>query len=292
MEWRDSYGPSKNYQTAFLSSFIVGEMFLMDTVALQKESLDICNMICAVCDKHQIRYYLAAGTLLGAIRHKGFIPWDDDMDIEFSRTDYKRLREILRTELGDKLVIQEYQTDHKFPYPFTKVFKRNTLTETLCYPQLNQCGHAFVDLFPLSKCPSNEKISWAYFKLIEILVVSVLSKVSPEGVQHCGYKKKSARALFHFFRCFPTLFLQRMVQTAVWLFDMLSAGEYVCYTGGKYGYPFERYKSAWYQDTAEAVFEGRLYSIPSGWDALLTHKYGNYMQAPKPEDRKGHFEEM
>lgn len=262
----------------------------MDVTELQKESLDICSMICEVCDKYQIRYYLAAGTLLGAVRHKGFIPWDDDIDIELLRTDYKRLKKLLRTELGDKLVFQEYQTDNQFPFPFTKVFKKNELTETLRYPQLNRCGHAFVDIFPLSRCPSGERISRAYFKFMEMLMISALSKIWPEGVQLCGYKKKYARALFFFFRSLPIPLVQRAAQSVIWLFDTLSGKDYLCYTGGKYGYPFEKYKSIWYQSTSAAMFEGRTYSIPSGWDALLTHKYGSYMQVPKPEDRKGHFE--
>ena len=257
---------------------------------LQQEALQIFELIYQVCEKYQIPCYLAAGTLLGAIRHKGFIPWDDDMDLEIHRQDYKRLRRALHKELGDKLVFQEFQTDAFYPFPFTKIFLKDKVTQQLHYPQLNRSGYAFVDVFPLCKCPAGEKASRFFFKTTELLTISMLSKVCPEGDAICGYTKPYVLWMYRFFKRLPIPFVQKISSAVISIFNLVSKGDYICYTGGKYGYPSEKYQGIWYQNTVEAEFEGKRYKIPSGWDALLKHKYGDYWHIPDFEERKGHFE--
>lgn len=261
----------------------------MNNVAeLQQEALGICKRICRLCEQNHLRYYIAAGTLLGAVRHKGFIPWDDDMDLEMPRQDYQKLQKLL--EQDGQFICQNYHTDHGYPYPFTKVFLRSEETEKLRYPALNRCGHAFVDIFPLSGCPSNGTVSRVYFKGIELLTVVMLSKVHPKGVLVCGYTRKYMRLLFWLFRCMPAVILQRLCLLMVAFFDRFSDGVYIGYAGGKYGYPWERYRREWYQDAISMPFADTEFHTPAAWDALLRHKYGDYMVPPVPEERRGHFD--
>lgn len=246
-------------------------------------------MICSVCDKHGIPYYLAAGSLLGAVRHGGFIPWDDDIDIEFLRHDYFRIIELLRSELGSQLVIQDYKSDKSCPFPFSKVFLRNEVTRELHYPQLNRSGYAFVDIFPLGKCPGNRTLARLFFKEVELFTVAAKSKVVPE--EQCGYSKWYARALFRLVRAFPIPVLQSWCRGAISFFNSISSGKYVCYPGGKYGYPYEMYKADWYRTRELKQFEDERFYVPGAWDDLLKYKYGDYMQPPAENDRKGHFQD-
>lgn len=255
---------------------------------LQSESLEILKMIRGICDKHGIRYWLAAGSLLGAIRHKGFIPWDDDIDVEFFRKDFKMIVKLLREELGDKLVIQDFKSDKRCPFPFAKVFLRNEITEKLHYPQLNRSGYAFVDMFPLVGCPRNKAAAKLFFKELELFTVAAKSKIVPE--EHCGYSKWYARALFKFVRIFPIPVIQFFCKFTMAFFHRTSGREYVCYPGGKYGYPYELYRSEWYRTSEMKRFEDTEFNVPGAWDDILRYKYGDYMIPPDENDRQGHFD--
>ncbi len=257
---------------------------------LQEEALEICKIICKVCEKHNLPYYLAAGSLLGAVRHKGFIPWDDDMDLELMRSDYKKLIKILEYECSDVLLIQNYKHDKTFPFPFSKIFLKKDGLENLGYPALNRCGSAFVDIFPLSRCPSNKKIAKFYFKFIQLVTLAIRSNRVSEEEFTCGYTKKGALILYKFFKRMPMQFGPWTCWVTGGFFHIFSGRKYVCYAGGKYGYPDEVYLSEWYKKSDYKEFEKTSIPVPYDWDSLLKHKYGDYMQLPDENERQGHFE--
>jgi lipopolysaccharide cholinephosphotransferase len=114
----------------------------------QLRMLDILIEVDKIFRKHNIPYWLDFGTLLGAVRHGGFIPWDDDMDITVMRKDYKRLRKILQKELPEQFVFQDETTDKYYPVQFGKVKDRKSIIEE--FPPLNKHVKErglFVDLF-------------------------------------------------------------------------------------------------------------------------------------------------
>lgn len=118
---------------------------------LQLCELESLKDIKAVCEKHNIRYYLSSGTLLGAVRHQGFIPWDDDVDIEMPYTDYLRFLEIAPVELGDRYTLQNSDTDPYFHYAYSRLRKKNTTMMREWERTIPSHHGVWVDIFPMAK---------------------------------------------------------------------------------------------------------------------------------------------
>ena len=127
-------------------------MATYDIRPLQLRILSVLMAVDQVCRTHELRYYIIAGTLLGAIRHHGFIPWDDDLDIAMPRTDYDLL--IAHPEwLPEPLELVSYETDPEYPLPFAKIQDaETTLIERM---HLKYLGGVYIDVFPLDGMTSN-----------------------------------------------------------------------------------------------------------------------------------------
>lgn len=127
----------------------------MDKDTLRKVQLtllEIAKEVKRVCDENDIKYYLDSGTLLGAVRHSGFIPWDDDFDIGMMREEYDRFCKIAPFALNSNYYLQTWENDEKYAVPFAKVRKKNTIyRENKANPNLN--NGFYVDIFPYDNAP-------------------------------------------------------------------------------------------------------------------------------------------
>src|SRR5690554_4415622 len=124
----------------------------MDQKTLKKlhnVQIEILNQIVKICNQNKLTYFLIGGTLLGAIRHKGFIPWDDDLDIAMPRKDYEKFLELCQGYLGDEYYLHCSKTDPKYWLPFAKVRKNNTIFEEKSIQTINSHKGIYVDIFPL-----------------------------------------------------------------------------------------------------------------------------------------------
>lgn len=136
---------------------------------MQQRMLDILAVIDDICRRHGISYWLSGGSMLGAVRHGGFIPWDDDLDIEMLRPDFERLMRILPQELPSHMALQWHTTDPNYFFQFAKVRDRNsTLYERNGYDRVWKEHGIWVDIFPLEAVPrwvhrlSNATLGHAY----------------------------------------------------------------------------------------------------------------------------------
>ena len=121
---------------------------------LQLTELEILREIKRVCLENGIHFFLCSGTFLGAVRHQGFIPWDDDLDIGMLREDYERFCRLAPEKLSPDFCLQNWHTDSAYALPFGKVRKRNTLLVERKSIQLEENG-IYVDVFPFDFAPAS-----------------------------------------------------------------------------------------------------------------------------------------
>lgn len=258
-----------------------------DLCELQRTELEILSEFQRLCKELGLRYYLTAGTLLGAVRHKGFIPWDDDIDVAMPRKDYDRLSREAPSCLRPEYLYQDYRSEPNFPYYFAKLRKRGTRVDEPILRSVDMDQGVYIDVFPLDRCPGSPQRAALLFKAVELLDCAVLARVSGEFV--CGYQKPYMRFLWNLLRRLPNKVLFALREGLRKLLGL--GGKQLCTVGGHHGYPRESYRPEWFEKTRELEFEGSLFPAPAGWDALLKNMYGEYMTPPPEEERQGHFEE-
>ena len=246
----------------------------------QMRMLDILLEVDKICKKHNISYWLSSGTLIGAMRHNGFIPWDDDLDIEMMRSDYLRLMKVLPSELPDWLALQNSDTDPNYFYFYAKVRdKRSRMLEQNSYDRMWKEQGIYIDIFPIERHPI-----WLH-KLTEKSVGHMYKiwRTSTDDEKAI----KSVRRIFNFnnkwlFPCLRTILSP--------LTSHLSSLKTI--TSGM-GIPFHnpRYEEEIFPLTTH-VFEGYQLPVPNDADAHLRHLFGDYMQLPDLNKLAPHVGEL
>lgn len=256
--------------------------------SLQLSELEILKMFRKLCEKHKLQFYLTAGTLLGAVRHKGFIPWDDDIDVVMPREDYDRLRLLYQSELHEDYYWQDSFTEKNFPYFYAKIRKQGTEVEEPGMKNFHIRNGISIDIFPLDICPNQDRNARFFFRIITLLSYAYAMKVDRNFPLMS--KKKYVQLVYRFLQLLPISLLRSIREKIVWLCRKWGSGKRLCTVGGVHGYPAETYEAAWFVGDVKLPFEGDLYPAPQGWDFLLKNMYGNYWNAPSGENRNGHFE--
>ena len=241
----------------------------------QLRMLDILIEVDKICRKHNITYWLDGGTCLGAVRHKGFIPWDDDIDISVMRKDYKRLRKLLQEELPANIVFQDESTDRHYPSKMGKVRDRHSYFEEQEVKKTLKEQGIFIDIFILEKGNVNIKsfVDFFYGRSFRRL----------RG--HSGNKGEYIIALLMWPFANLLVFMVR-------LFGFLVSSDHLIYG---YGIPtLRKYQlhASDYFPPKPIVFEGHEFMAPADPDAYLKRLFGNYMQIPPEDKRRVHAAEI
>ncbi len=234
----------------------------------QRRMLEILQVVDGICQKHGIPYFLDGGSLLGAVRHRGFIPWDDDLDIAVMRQDYKRLTKILKKELPANLVYQDRNTDFNYPMLIAKVRDKHSYFEDDLSHKLKEKG-IYIDIIPMEKVPSLEwkaKLDYWYGHCIR-------------GIHNYSDWRDKVLSYCVFPFAWTMVQLTRMV-------NWVSKSDQIAH---EYGWKaYNGFSSRDVFPVKRMKFEGVDVCVPNNPDAVLKALFGDYMQIPPKEKRATH----
>ena len=252
----------------------------MEKINLEKQKeiqLEILKEIKNFCNNNNLRYFLSGGTLLGAIRHKGYIPWDDDIDIMMPREDYDKLLANFNEKCNDQLKVLSFINTDGYYYPFAKVVNIKTVLIEDNYREIKDLG-IYVDIFPIDYLPDNEKetkkIMQKYKKLNKLI-----------GIYSVDVDKMTTNKLKLIIKKLILLLIEKgnNYKKILKKIDNI-ASEYkntekVACISGRY------FESSYIEKSILVDFENEQYTIPVGYEEYLTKHYGDYMQLPPEEKR-------
>lgn len=248
---------------------------------LHQSFLDAMVDFHSLCEKHGLRYCLHGGTCLGAIRHKGFIPWDDDVDIAMLRQDYDRFLEIAQAEWGSKYTIQTYKTE---PNMLTNVTKIRINDSHFTSEDGTGNNKAFLDIFPMSDVPNSKLLQSVQRRLAIFLNNVVYAKI--------GYITPTSfvsKLVLGSLSKLDRQFLGNVLELVIKHFphhnskyvNIVATANYVNDTG----YATDLWPKYFFEEREEVDFCGKRFYITKHWDAYLTRMYGDYMTPPKENNR-------
>lgn len=279
-------------------SEVLKELTQEESSSLRKCILGIFKDISALCVKNQLTYMLAGGSCLGAVRHKGFIPWDDDLDILMPRPDYDKFIELLNAGALGPSYSHSFPNKHTdSPSMFLKVYRNDTVMMGLGGENSPYPHKVFVDVFPLEGY-SNSSLVRSIKGLIANILRLCANTVSEAGPMTERQKEfySSNRDLYRMVRKRRILGkMLSIIPHKIWVCCFESFVRNPDMTGlvgiptGRKLYNGEVFPSAVFMNTKLASFEGIEVPIPQGFDSYLKNLYGQYMEIPPPEDRERHF---
>lgn len=247
---------------------------------LQKKEYELLKMFVDICNELELRYYLVCGSALGAVKYKGFVPWDDDVDVALLRPDYEKFLKEAPSRLPEWVFLQNYRTDPHYPGMGSKLRNKNTTFIEQEASKIPMNHGVFIDVFPLDGYPEDEKAQekfekekWKHYRkrytaLIPFYHKDIGLTVRSALRKFLGIYSETAKAC----RAAEELALQNdVMQSKIWcnFANSMRKSEY---------FPKEVYGNG-----AEAEFEGMKVRIPEQYHTYLTQKYGDYSKDPPKE---------
>ncbi len=239
--------------------------------------LDMLYEIHRICTKHSISYMLYAGSALGAVRHQGFIPWDDDLDVAMMRPDYERFLEIASEELDTETYFLQKEFSEHWPMFFSKLRRNGTacIERYIAKDPKTHMG-IYIDIFPCDNLSDIQVVRKIQFLASKVVIAKSLDRR--------GYLTDSLvkKAFMRFCRLIPRGPVLRFVQMK----GGRDTNMVHCFLGGASRYESSVFPRAWISDTILMPFEGGQFPVSGAFHEMLTKLYGDYM-VPLPEEKRG-----
>lgn len=257
---------------------------------LHHTELEIMQEFHNFCEKNSLTYYLIGGTLLGAIRHKGFIPWDDDIDVVMPREDYEKFISIFEQNNTNKhLKLATPQLTPNYHVPTIKLFDSRWTMEERNLRRPCPLG-PWIDIFPLDNMSDDyEKATKLFWRVAKVRRLNVCRNMKPAHKKLNNLIREPLAFILGFL---PRTYLLNKLNKLASCYQSSEFSKYVCVVVlGTYGIK-EIMPSQWFANRELHVFEDRKFYIPKGYHNILTNLYGDYMTPPPAHKRKGtHFKD-
>ncbi len=250
---------------------------------VQVIQMELIKEVKRICDKYNIHYNMVGGTMLGAVRHKGYIPWDDDADIGFLRAEYEKFRKACRTELNhEKYYMQDLRDTEGYRWGYGKLRRKDTKFIRLNQEFLPYEQGIFIDLMPFDNVPDGWMSKRIHFFRCFLYRKLFWSKVGSQKEENCG-----KRLLYQVMQLIPMNCIiqsyQRFIDAGQRKKTHLVRILTFPTPKGVYGYRRE-----WYTRLAKYSFGDMRLPGAQDYDSYLRVKYGNYMELPPVEQRRTH----
>lgn len=252
--------------------------------------LEIMDEVHRICEKCGITYYIIAGTLLGAVRHKGFIPWDLDIDVAMLREDYDRFKTACQTELDKGYTYFDYNSFRNYMRPHALISRNDTkihIKHDLVNPKLMDLG-VYLDIFPLDMAPDDEKLRNKQAKALKC-IRKLKDYRLPYSYSNKTWKRYAHYVVSGLLSWIPTTAINRRQQEIMQKYRSQQT-KCVCSMASRYSYEKQCMPREIYGTPVLLKFEDRMYYAPEQYEEYLTRIYGDYMQLPPVEKRLANLE--
>lgn len=249
---------------------------------IKKKGLYILKEFDKVCRENNLRYSLIYGTLLGAVRHGGFIPWDDDVDVCMLREDYEKLRRIAPKALPKNLFYQCHETDKEYFQLFDKIRMNDTVFKEKYYTKYHMHHGIYIDIFPCDNIPKNafkrkmQLISYQFYR------IGLMTRYL-DSDQRAGVKKYASRILGKLYSIFPMDYLYAKAEEKATIYDKEKTDEVFIFADNIACNSTIDCQSM--LSLKKINFEGASFSCIENYKQYLQNQYGNYMQLPPENER-------
>lgn len=257
---------------------------MKDIKKLKEIELEIFRQFVEICKENSLRYFVIGGTALGTVRHKGFIPWDDDIDVALPREDYEKFLIVAQKALPSNMFLQTYITDKNYPMPFAKLRQSDTAFIEKSISKIKMNHGVYIDVFPLDGY-SQSSIKAKFFGTREIILkISISQAFSLDMVSKNKLNTIVKKIIIKLFSDYKT-----SVKKLDSLYKKIpyDSAEIVANFCGAWGKK-EIVPKEYFGKGVEGEFEGIKVILPEKTHEYLTSLYGDYMKLPPEEERVGH----
>ncbi len=247
---------------------------------VQEKILETMKFIDAICRDHNIEYFIMGGTALGAVRHGGFIPWDDDLDIFMTPDNYEKFRSIFNKLESKKFVLQEWRIVDNY-LEYAKVRMNGTTFIEEAFKDRKDMHHGiYVDIMILHKCPNK--------KLVQKSIYYASKYVTLVALSQRNWKPKSSKQQFALLllKVLPNKFLSNQCYKLIYKYNSLKEGYFYCYFITKAKFSQGIFSAGMFNKPTDVEFEDTMLKGPSDIKSYLNFRYGDYMKLPSIEEQE------